>query len=51
MGQIIKEIFSPSNVYKIQVIKRKDGLFTTELFMWQEDCDMSFGVLLHKVCL
>lgn len=34
---VIKEILSPSGQYKAQIIKREDGLFTTEVCMWQED--------------
>lgn len=37
MEQLIKEIMSQSNQYKVQIIKRKDGLYTIEVFMWQEE--------------
>ncbi|MDM5155564.1 hypothetical protein QUF88_17725 [Bacillus sp. DX1.1] len=37
MEEIIKEIVSPSKRYKVQVIKRNDGFFTTEVFAWFED--------------
>ena len=37
MEQVLKEILSPSNQYKVQINKRKDGHFTTELYMWTED--------------
>lgn len=39
---IIKEILSPSGNYKAQVIKRPDGLFSTEVCMWEEDCGYEF---------
>ncbi|MGG2134560.1 hypothetical protein AB1284_25090 [Bacillus sp. S2(2024)] len=42
MEQIVKEIFSPSKKYKVQIIKRKDIFFTTEVYMWQEDCGYEF---------
>ncbi|EJQ62044.1 hypothetical protein IG7_05324 [Bacillus cereus HuA2-4] len=37
MEEIIKEIVSPSKRYKVQVIKRNDGFFSTEVFAWFED--------------
>lgn len=42
MEQMLKEIMSPSNQYKVRIIKRRDGLFTTEVYMWQEDCGYEF---------
>ncbi|MEZ2322409.1 hypothetical protein R1C46_00610 [Bacillus tropicus] len=30
MEQVIQEFFSLSKNYKVQIIKRKDGLYTTE---------------------
>jgi hypothetical protein len=42
MEQVIKEIFSPSKLYKVQIIKRKDNIFTTEVYMWQEDCGYEY---------
>ncbi|PGE91372.1 hypothetical protein COM61_33040, partial [Bacillus toyonensis] len=29
MERVIQEFFSPSKNYKVQIIKRKDGLYTT----------------------
>ena len=34
MEQVIKEIWSQSNQYKVQIIKRKDGFFTTVVYRW-----------------
>ncbi|MRB75060.1 hypothetical protein GH844_07785 [Bacillus thuringiensis] len=42
MEQIVKEYFSPSKQYKVQIIKRKDGLYTTEVYRWMEDCGYEF---------
>lgn len=42
MEQVLKEMLSPSNQYKVQIIKRKDGLFTTELYRWQDDCGYEY---------
>lgn len=42
MEQVVKEIFSPSKQYKVQIIKRNDNFFTTEVFMCQEDCGYEF---------
>jgi hypothetical protein len=42
MEQVIKELYSPSKRYKVQIIKRKDGLFTTEVFCWMEGCGYEF---------
>lgn len=35
-------VFSPSKNYKVQIIKRKDGLYTTEAYRWMEDCGYEF---------
>ncbi|PRT15216.1 hypothetical protein C6353_21615 [Bacillus toyonensis] len=37
MKEIIKGIVSTSKRYKVQVIKRNDGFYTTEVFAWFED--------------
>lgn len=37
MKQLLKEILSPSNQYKVQIIDRKDGLYTPEVYMWKEE--------------
>ncbi|PEA15285.1 hypothetical protein COK06_28720 [Bacillus cereus] len=37
MKEIIKEIVSTSKRYKVQVIKRNDSFYTTEVFAWFED--------------
>ncbi|MFJ8459424.1 hypothetical protein ACIQ57_09865 [Lysinibacillus xylanilyticus] len=42
MEQVLKEMLSPSNQYKVEIIKRQDGLFTTEVYMWQEDCGYEY---------
>lgn len=42
MEQVVKEYFSPSKQYKAQIIKRKDGLYTTEVYRWMEDCGYEF---------
>lgn len=42
MGQVVGEIYSPSKQYKAQIIKRKDGLYTTEVYRWMEDCGYEF---------
>jgi len=48
MEQVLKEMLSPSNQYKVQIIKRKDGLFTTEVYMWQEDCGYEYWSPIKK---
>ncbi|SCC54235.1 hypothetical protein [Bacillus wiedmannii] len=42
MERVIQEFFSPSKNYKVQIIKRKDGLYTTEAYRWIEDCGYEF---------
>ncbi|PGC56064.1 hypothetical protein COM24_08895 [Bacillus toyonensis] len=42
MERVIQEFFSPSKNYKVQIIKRKDGLYTTESYRWMEDCGYEF---------
>ncbi|MGY3419346.1 hypothetical protein ACVWY4_005578 [Bacillus mycoides] len=42
MGQVLREYFSPSKLYKVEIIKRKDGLYTTEVYRWMEDCGYEF---------
>lgn len=42
MGQVVREYFSPSKQYKVQIIKRKDGLYTTEVCRWMEECGYEF---------
>ncbi|MFC5587995.1 hypothetical protein ACFPRA_03620 [Sporosarcina soli] len=37
MEQVIKEIWSRSNQYKVQIIKRKDGFFSTVAYLWVEE--------------
>lgn len=48
MEQVLKEMLSPSNQYKVHIIKRKDGLFTTEVYMWQEDCRYEYWSPIKK---
>lgn len=42
MGQVVSELYSPSKQYKVEIIKRKDGLYTTEVYRWMEDCGYEF---------
>lgn len=42
MERVIQEFFSPSKNYKVQIIKRKNGLYTTEAYRWMEDCGYEF---------
>lgn len=42
MGQFVRELYSPSKQYKVEIIKRKDGLYTTEVYRWMEDCGYEF---------
>ncbi|MFB5562600.1 hypothetical protein [Bacillus cereus] len=42
MERVIQEFFSSSKNYKVQIIKRKDGLYTTEAYRWMEDCGYEF---------
>ncbi|MHC8667903.1 hypothetical protein ACYX6U_08970 [Bacillus cereus] len=42
MGKVVRGYFSPSKLYKVQIIKRKDGLYTTEVYRWMEDCGYEF---------
>lgn len=42
MAEVINEIFSPSKKYKAQIIKRRDGLFTTEVSYWMEELGHEF---------
>ncbi len=48
MEQVIKEIWSPSNQYKVQIIKRKDGLFTIVVYMWKANCGYEYWNPLKK---
>lgn len=43
MGQVVRELYSPSKQYKVGIIKRKDDLYTKGIYRWI--ADMSFGVL------
>lgn len=42
MERVIQEFFSSSKNYKVQIIKRKDGLYTTDAYRWMEDCGYEF---------
>ncbi|KXY39743.1 hypothetical protein AT257_21755 [Bacillus cereus] len=42
MGQVVRELYSLSKQYKVEIIKRKDGLYTTEVYRWMEDCGYEF---------
>jgi len=48
MNQVIKEILSPSNQYKVEIIKRKDSLFTIVVYMWMEDCGYEYWSPINK---
>ncbi len=48
MEQVIKEMLSPSNQFKVQIIKRKEGLFTIGVYMWQEDCGYEYWSPIKK---
>ncbi|MED3310340.1 hypothetical protein P4436_05885 [Bacillus thuringiensis] len=48
MEQIVREYFSPSKQYKVQIIKRKDGLYTTEVYRWMEDCGFEFWSTINQ---
>ncbi|MBP2115534.1 hypothetical protein [Paenibacillus silagei] len=37
MGEVVRVIYSPSEIYKVEIIKRKrDGLFTFLIHKWIE---------------
>ncbi|PFR62214.1 hypothetical protein CN936_28250 [Bacillus cereus] len=42
MEQVIQEFFSSNKNHKVQIIERKDGLYTTEAYRWMEDCGYEF---------
>ncbi|EMI9087169.1 MULTISPECIES: hypothetical protein [Bacillus] len=42
MKEIIKEIVSKNKRYKVQVIKRNNGFFTTEVFAWFLDYEYEY---------
>ncbi|WIG40339.1 hypothetical protein [Bacillus toyonensis] len=42
MGQVMRELYSLDKQYKVEIIKRKDGLYTTEVYRWMEDCGYEF---------
>ncbi|MGF9878646.1 hypothetical protein ABEX39_12550 [Bacillus albus] len=42
MEQVIQEFFSLSKNYKVQIIRRKDGLYTTGVYRWMENCGYEF---------
>ncbi|MEM5642456.1 hypothetical protein AAHB52_13255 [Bacillus toyonensis] len=48
MGQVVRELYSPSNQYKVEIIKRKDGLYTTEVYRWMEDCGYEFWSTINQ---
>ncbi|MFJ5746887.1 hypothetical protein ACQKNT_29300 [Bacillus cereus] len=48
MRQVVKEYFSPSQRYKVQIIKRKDDLCTTEVYRWMEDCGYEFWSTINQ---
>lgn len=48
MGQVVRELYSPSKQYKVEIIKRKDGLYTTEVYRWMEDCGYEFWSAINQ---
>lgn len=43
MNEVVKAILSLSEEYKVEIIKRNDGLYTIEIFRWFEgDIDYSY---------
>jgi hypothetical protein len=42
MERVIQEFFFSNKNYKVQIIERKDGLYTTEAYRWMEDCGYEF---------
>ena len=36
MIEVVKEMLSPSKKYKVEIIKRNDGLYTTQVSKWLE---------------
>lgn len=34
---VVKEIMSQNKLYKVEIIKRTDGLFSFDIFRWYED--------------
>ncbi|WEG12245.1 hypothetical protein PU629_19325 [Pullulanibacillus sp. KACC 23026] len=36
MEQVIKELLSPSKRYKVEIIQRENGFFSTEVYKWKE---------------
>lgn len=42
MGQVVRELYSLSKQYKVEIIKRKDGFYTTEVYRWMKDCGYEF---------
>ncbi|MFB7159108.1 hypothetical protein [Lysinibacillus sp. NPDC056232] len=42
MNEVVKAILSPSKEYKVEIIKRNDGLYTIEIFRWFE-CDIDYS--------
>ncbi|HDR8341978.1 TPA: hypothetical protein QC216_004430 [Bacillus cereus] len=48
MEQDVREYFLPSKQYKVQIIKRKDGLYTTEVYRWIEDCGYEFWSFINQ---
>lgn len=42
MDWIVEEIFVPSKQFKVQIIKREDGLYSTKVYRWQEDCSYEY---------
>ena len=35
--EVIKEVITQNKLYKAQIIKRTDGLFSDKIFRWYED--------------
>ncbi|PGV77980.1 hypothetical protein [Bacillus cereus] len=48
MRQVVQEYFSPSQRYKVQIIRRKDDMYTTEVYRWMEDCGYEFWSTINQ---
>jgi hypothetical protein len=42
MDQVFKEIKSSNKRYKVQIIKRENGFFTTEVYKREEKCGFEY---------
>lgn len=42
MAEIVKCIYSPSKKYRVQVIKRNDGIYSTAVHYWMREFGQEF---------